>query len=476
VTDLTWLTVAEMSTLLAERRVSARELVDAHLAAIAADGPPTFDGRPDAINAWARVYEDRAIAAADRADKRLSGPAVAAKGAAPALCGVPIGLKDLYSVAGVPLTASSKAVAWAPDADCDAWASMSATGAVLVGHLHTHECAAGGSTDQVGNPWALDRTAGGSSGGSAAALASGQIPLATGSDTAGSLRIPSALSGTSAIKPTRGALSTRGIFPLAGSLDHPGPMARTLSDCAIGLAAMAGHTGAAGQASLVGARVALSPRIALVACHEDVTAGLGRAADACRALGAEIVEPPPPAAPLDLGVEFIDVLSTDMLGHHNRFGTNRDDLRQSSRDLLEFAEERAITGADYADIQLRRADTTAAWRDWLAEHRIDAILEPTVPIVAPLRGHGYDAFFNPDAIDYIAFTHYWNWTGFPVASLPSGVGSSSGLPVGVSLIGPPGGEWHLLDRGIELQEALGVPRVNAAVPAQPSINEEQAHG
>ena len=81
-----------------------------------------------------------------------------------------------------------------------------------------------------------------------------------------------------------------------------------------------------------------------------------------------------------------------------------------------------------------------------------------VPMVAPLRGHGYDAFFTDEAIDYIRFTHYWNWTGFPVAALPSGAGSGSGLPVGVSLIGGPGTEWLLLGLGIELQDVLGVPR------------------
>ena len=111
---------------------------------------------------------------------------------------------------------------------------------VLLGHLHTHEFATGGTTYEVGNPWYLDRSAGGSSGGSAAALAAFMVPAATGTDTAGSLRIPSACCGTSAIKPTRGRVSTRGIVPLARSLDHTGPMARTLVDCRLLLAAMAG--------------------------------------------------------------------------------------------------------------------------------------------------------------------------------------------------------------------------------------------
>jgi aspartyl-tRNA(Asn)/glutamyl-tRNA(Gln) amidotransferase subunit A len=449
VTDVTALGVAELSKALADRTLSADEALGAHLAKIAQDGAPTFDGRPDAVNAWIRLYEEDAVAAAARADARL------AEGApAPPLCGVPIGLKDLYAVAGKPLTASSRAVAQEPRADSDVWARLKAAGAVLVGHLHTHECAAGGSTDQVGNPLALDRTPGGSSGGSAAALAAGQIPLATGSDTAGSLRIPSALSGTSTIKPTRGALPLRGVFPLSGSLDHPGPMARTLGDCAIALAAL---TPGAPEGSLKGARIAPSPRLALVDSAPDVVEGFERAVAACRELGAELVEPPPPGG-LDLGSDFLDVLSTDMLGHHRRFGTDTGRLRTAIRELLEYAEQRAMTGAEYGDTQLRRTELTVEWTDWLAEHRIDAVIEPTVPIVAPVRGHGYDTFFTDEAIDYIRFTHYWNWTGFPVAALPSGVGSASGLPVGVSLVGAPGSEWRLLGLGTGLQEALGVPR------------------
>lgn len=447
--DLTTSTVAQLAVSLREGSVSAPELLEAHLAVIRADGPPSFDGRPDAVNAWVRVYEEDAAAAAERAQQRLS------RGDAPPLCGIPVGLKDLYAVAGKFLTASSRAVVLRPEADSDVWARLGAAGAVLVGHLHTHECAAGGSTDQVGNPHALDRTPGGSSGGSAAALAAGMVPLATGTDTAGSLRIPSAISGTSTIKPTRGSLPLRGVFPLSGSLDHPGPMARVLEDCAIGLEALTGGRGEG--ASLSGARLAVSPRLALVDSDPDVLDGLERAVGACRSLGAELIEPPPPAATLDLGGDFLDVLTADMLGHHRRMGTDWMKLRPSTRELLEFGEQRAMSAAEYGDKQLLRAEHAAAWADWLAEHRIDAVIEPTVPLVAPVRGSGYDQFFTEEAGAYIAFTHYWNWTGFPVAALPAGLGSRSGLPVGVSLIGGPGAEWRLLGLGMELQAELGVP-------------------
>src|SRR5215831_17202202 len=233
--DAADLGVVEAATLLAKRSLSARELAEACLARIRdRDGVHSHDGDPGSINAWVRVYEEDALAAADRADERLAG------GAAPVLCGIPVGLKDLYAVAGKPLTASSAVLDEVPERDCVAWARLSAEGMVLLGHLHTHEFACGGTTDQVGNPWALERSAGGSSGGSGAALASRQVPAATGTDTAGSLRIPSSYCGTSTIKPTRDLVSMAGIVPLAPSLDHAGPMARTLDDCALLLTAMVG--------------------------------------------------------------------------------------------------------------------------------------------------------------------------------------------------------------------------------------------
>src|SRR6185312_3039299 len=149
------------------------------------------------------------------------------------LAGIPVGLKDLYAVAGKPLTASSRVLDEVPARDCEVWERLRAAGMILLGHLHTHEFAVGGTTDQTGNPWDLTRSPGGSSGGSAAALASGQVPAATGTDTAGSLRIPSACCGTSTIKPTRGLVSLRGIVPLSQTFDTAGPMARTLDDCTL---------------------------------------------------------------------------------------------------------------------------------------------------------------------------------------------------------------------------------------------------
>src|SRR5579884_3176371 len=234
--------VLEAAELLRTRELSSAELTDACLRRIEErnGGSPTLDGAPDAVNAWVRLYPELAREQAAAADERRAREGENA----PLLCGIPIGVKDLYAVEGLPLTASSRVLDADTPApkDSAAWAALREQGMVPLGHTHTHEFAAGGTTDQVGNPHALHLIAGGSSGGSAAALAARMTPAALGSDTCGSLRIPSACCGTSAIKPTHGRISLDGIIPMAASLDHPGPMARTVADCAAVLEPMATGT------------------------------------------------------------------------------------------------------------------------------------------------------------------------------------------------------------------------------------------
>jgi aspartyl-tRNA(Asn)/glutamyl-tRNA(Gln) amidotransferase subunit A len=471
--DAADLGVVEAAALIADGELSASELTRACLSRIQErDGVHSHEGDPGSVNAWVRVYEEEALAAAGRADALLATRTRHA-GPPPRLWGIPIGLKDLYAVAGKPLTASSRLLDEHPAADCDVWARLGAQGMILLGHLHTHEFAVGGTTDQVGNPWALERSAGGSSGGSAAALAARMVPAATGTDTAGSLRIPSALCGTSTIKPTRGRVSLRGVVPLAVSLDHAGPMARTLEDCAPLLAAMAGPDlgrpasalamsppetlpgPRAGAKPLAGVRLALSPRAAGAELDADVADGLAAALAQCRALGAVLLEPPPPPMPLDAGDDFLHVLEAELLVFHRRFDDRREGYRPSLREWVEQAEARDVSAERYVAAQERRRETTAAVARWLEDERISALVEPTVPCVAPERGDGYDQAGSDYAL--ISLTHYWDWTGFPVVALPAGVGSRSGLPVGVSLIGAAGADWELLDMGIQLQAGLGVP-------------------
>jgi aspartyl-tRNA(Asn)/glutamyl-tRNA(Gln) amidotransferase subunit A len=471
--------VLEAARELRARRLSARELLDAVLARIAArnGGEPTFDGAPDAVNAWARIYPEEAAAMARDADARLAREG----DDAPLLCGVPIGVKDLYAVAGLPVTASSRMLeSNVAEADCVAWARLRAAGMVLVGHTHTHEFAFGGTTDQVGNPWALDRSAGGSSGGSAAALAARMVPATTGTDTAGSVRIPAAMCGISSIKPTHGRVPIAGIVPLAETLDHAGPMARTIADCGALLDAMAAggaETSAlmpppaplepmplgatAGPRPFAGRAVAVFGDPPGATLDPDVAEGLENAVAACERLGARVIRA---ERPVEVSLQhWALVASVDFWSFHERFAGREEEYRAFLRPIVAAVRE-AGPAAAYARIQSRRTTLSGAWEEWMDATGVDLLLEATIPGPAPLRTLGYAPELpNPDP--HILLTYRWNMTGFPVAAFPAGLGTRSGLPVGVSFIGRRGAETAVAQAGIDLQEHALAPPV-APPPAQ----------
>jgi aspartyl-tRNA(Asn)/glutamyl-tRNA(Gln) amidotransferase subunit A len=467
-TDPADLGLLDARALLAERRLSSHELTDACLAAIERrnGGTPSFDGAPEAINAWVRLYPERAREAARTADARRER----AGADAPALCGIPIGVKDLYGVAGLPLTASSAVLEGnVASEDAVVWARLEADGMVLLGHTHTHEFAAGGTTDQVGNPWALDRVAGGSSGGSAAAVAARMTPAALGSDTCGSLRIPSACCGTSAIKPTHGRLPLHGVIPLAASLDHPGPMARTIADCAALLSAMAvggppvdplapppaqlgpmPESARGGPHPLQGLTIALTDRPERADLQPATAEALDAARTACERLGARVISV---AAPWRLDWDDLSViLLTEVWAQHRAHAGSHDRYRPAIAEFVEAAQGFTDAGR-YLGAQRRRAAGAATWENWLSEHEVDLVLEPTLPIEPYGRGPGYDRGHAGGPGDpMIALTALWDLTGMPVASLPVS------WSAGISLIARRGGEREMIQAAIDLQEhELGVP-------------------
>jgi aspartyl-tRNA(Asn)/glutamyl-tRNA(Gln) amidotransferase subunit A len=442
--------VLDAVSLLRKRSLSAAELLAACLERIEArnGGPPSFDGAPDAVNAWARLYPELAAEQAAAADERLTREGEEA----PQLCGIPLGLKDLYGVAGLPLTASSRILdGHVADADSEAWRRLHAQGMVLVGHTHTHEFACGGTTDQVGNPRALDRSAGGSSGGSAAAVAAGMVPAATGTDTCGSLRIPAALCGVSAIKPTHGQVPMDGIVPLAPTLDHAGPIAATIADCSALLAGLTADGDElpqgprAGGAPLAGLTIALTDRPEALDVDPEVVAGLETARAACEGLGARIVERP--AVPRFPAEHMTTILLTETWRSHAGYAERSDDYRPSVREFV-TSSQGFQDAAAYAAAQERRTRFTAEWDAWF--ETVDLLLEPTVPILAPPRGTGYDPGGTAGPGDpLIELTDTWDLTGFPVAALPVPAGR---LPVGVSLVAPRGAQALLIQAAIDLQE------------------------
>ena len=398
--------VCEAAEALASRALSSRELTEACLARIRErDGTHSHEGDPDSINAWVRVYEEDALAAADRGrraarSRRRAGPVRHPDRAEGPLRRRRQAADRVEPRAGRGPRPRLRRVG----------ARSRREGMVLLGHLHTHEFACGGTTDQVGNPWALERSAGGSSGGSGAALASKQVPAATGTDTAGSLRIPSAECGTSTIKPTRGLALAPRDRPARADLRPP------RADDAHGarLRAAARGVGRRPSRRRSAARSAgtRSPRGSPTSTPTSPTGSSvrsrrSRASGSSRRL---------PHARLDVLAEFFDLVLTEMLVWHRRFDDRWGEYRYSNRARLEHAVERAMTAEEYVAGQVRRVEDADAWRDWLAEHRIDAIVEPTLPIVAPVRGRGYDEPFGD--LDDLSLTHYWDWTGFPVVALP----------------------------------------------------------
>ena len=462
-TDPADLGLLEAAALLRTRALSAVELLESCWARIGArnGGEPSFDGAPGAVNAWARLYPELARDLARAADARLD----AEGDAAPLVCGVPLALKDLFAVRGLGLTASSRVLEGnVAEADSAVWRRLRGHGMVLAGHSHTHEFAAGGTTDQVGNPWAPKRTAGGSSGGSAAALAARMVPAAVGTDTAGSLRIPAALSGISSINPTYGRVPAEGCIPLSPTLDHPGAMARSVADAAALLSALATEPGQrpdplvarlpvaarGGPRPLQGLRVAVTGRSEAAGAEADVLDGLQAASAAVERLGARVVEL---EAARDVDPQdSVTILFHEVWPYHAAHAERRDRYRPSIREFVDLA--RATHDAKaYEAAQGRRTQMTARWRAWFAEHRVDLLLEATVPLTAFTRGHGYDSGnLGGEGDPLIALTATWNFAGFPVVALPAGLGGRSGLPVGVSLIGPPDAEPLLVQTAIDLQE------------------------
>ncbi len=200
----------------------------------------------------------------------------------------------------------------------------------------------------------------------------------------------------------------------------------------------------------------LSPRLSLVDLDADVAAGFDSALEACRSLGADVVEVPAPAAVLDVGGPYLSILFAELAAWHRRLADRRDLYRPALREWVEEGETQDTSAIDYWEAQIQRREDTYAWLDWFSEHGVDGVIEPTVPVVAWERGDGYD-HWGTDA-ELISLTSYWNWTGFPAVSLPAGVGSASGLPVGVSLIGPEESDWHLIGIGMSLQSRARRPR------------------
>ena len=456
--ELNSLGVAEAARRIREGEVSPVALTAACLERIAA-----LDAQ---VNAFITVMADEAVYDARRVELELE------RGENPGpLAGVPIAIKDLFDTAGVRTTAGSRFFAERiPDRDAFVVERLRDAGAVILGKLNMHEWALGVTNDNphygaCHNPSALDRITGGSSGGSAAALAAGMCCGSLGSDTGGSIRIPASLCGIVGLKPTYGRVSTRGVVPLSWSLDHVGPMGRTVSDVAQLLQVIAGRDSAdPGSANLPtddyaadlhdgvsGWRIGVVNDAWLGEIEPDVRSAVCTAVDALATAGAWIEELDAPDLPDAARLNGLMTTADAAAFHRDRIEQSPGDFGQDV--LARLRRGAAYGAADYADARRRQTVLRRTFESWFAEHggTLDVVVLPTTPCTAP-RIAELDAVAMAPILTRL--TAPFNLTGLPALSVPCGV-SSDGLPVGLQFVGAPWAERRVLRAGRAYERASG---------------------
>lgn len=433
----------EAAALLRARTISSVELTRACLARIA-------DLDPELV-AFITSTPEAALTSAKRADDELAHGRVRGP-----LHGIPVALKDLYDTAGVRTTAGSRILRdHVPASDSAVAERLWAAGAIGLGKTNLHEWAFGVTNQNphfgaAKNPWDRARVPGGSSGGSAIAVATGMCFLSPGSDTGGSIRIPAALCGIAGLKPTFGRVSLRGAVPLSWTLDHAGPLARTVRDLALAMNVLAGYD--AGDP--FSANVAVSDhtgelddgardvRVLVPTTHffddadPEVTAAVRAAIDVLRSLGARVREAPLPYTDLLRSTQRAIITVDAATYHASRLRERSGDFGVDVRERLRGGE--TISAREYAQARHDREVVRRAWGDVLQE--TDVIVTPTTPIAAPPR-EGQDALAA--AARLTAYTSPFNLTGLPAASIPCGF-TRSGLPIGLQVAAGPWREASLL--------------------------------
>lgn len=445
--ELAFLSLEEAAKLLRARQLSPVELADAALDRIAALNP--------ALNAFITVIADRARHQARAAEREIArgrwkGP----------LHGIPISLKDNIWTRGVRTTAGSKILSdFVPTIDADVAARLADAGAILAGKTNLHEFAYGITSNNphfgpVRNPWDPERIPGGSSGGSAAAVAAGMCFGSMGTDTGGSIRIPSALCGTVGLKPTFGLLSVEGIVPLCVSLDHAGPIARSVVDACILLEAVAAEypKGAArpdyrklGSALPKKFCVGWPEHYFLERVDPEVLTLIEDAVRVFRSFGARIVGVPLPRLTELLLPATNDIALAEAAHYHESqgyFPARSADYGEDVRKRLEAGTK--VTAVNYLLARAKKAEAVAAFA--AAFERADVILAPASPIPAPHIGQDEIEIAGEKETMRSALVRMnrpANFTGHPAISLPCGF-TRNGLPIGMQLIAPHWNEAPLL--------------------------------
>lgn len=391
------------------------------------------------------------------ADARACDTARAAGRRLGPLHGIPITVKDVIDVGGMPTAAGSAAYAHAPERDAAAVARLRAAGAIILGKVATHEFALGVTTPQARNPHDPTRIPGGSSGGSAIAVATGIGLASLGTDTRASIRVPPALCGLVGFKPTYGRVPTEGVVTLSWTMDHVAPIALDIADAALLIEVLAPELaglGAWARAGVEGMRIGV-PAAAFAGAEPAVEASVRAAVGALTEAGAVTV---PVDAPDLTDLERANsaglvVSRAEAAVVHRELGLDRALYWEETSTQL--AEAERLTAVDYITAQRMRADLGRRMLGVFA--RVDALLMPTAPVVAPpvAAFAEYLTVLSRNAIP-------WSLVGFPAASVPC-VPTDGGLPVGLQLVAAPGRERTIVALGASLERAQArVPVLHAA--------------
>jgi aspartyl-tRNA(Asn)/glutamyl-tRNA(Gln) amidotransferase subunit A len=446
--EFTRLSITEAANLIREKKLSPVELTEACLQRIS-----SLDAR---LRAFITVTSQEALATAQQAASAVAGGDY--KGP---LHGIPLALKDLFDTAGVRTTAGSRIMAdRVPQEDADATARLKAAGAVILGKLNMHEFAYGatGVNPHYGaarNPWDPAHISGGSSSGSGVAVAAEMALGALGTDTGGSVRIPSSLCGITGLKPTYGRVSRRRVIPLSWALDHVGPMARNAADAAIILSAIAGHDTGDETSSeepvpdyakllerrdIKGLRIGVPREYFFDNVDAEVAAAVRVAISTLEELGAQVSDVSLPHI-TEVPAAVNTIMVTEALAYHRRWLMERpqdygDDVRQRLEMGLLYP------AVSYIQAQRLRSLIVEEWRERVFD-QVDLLAVPTTPVPAPSLE---DADLQA-TLTLVRFTNPFNLVGVPAVSVPCGFTTGdpstslpgragrTGLPIGLQLVG-----------------------------------------
>ena len=447
--EICYMGAGDLSKLVQSKEISPVEIIEAHLTRIDATEP--------VLNSFITLLADQARKSARQAEKdiqagRYKGP----------LHGIPVALKDLYNTGGVRTTSGSRIFdTFIPTEDCTVAAKFHQAGAILLGKLNMHQFAYGptGENPDYGhmhNPWNPDMVTGGSSGGSGSAAAAGQCTITTGSDTGGSIRIPAALCGIVGLKPTYGLVSRYGLSALSWSLDHPGPMTRTVEDTAITMNVIAGHDPkdvasakvdipdytSALTGDVKGLRIGIVKEYFEAPLDPQVRKAVMDAISLLESMGAEIKEVSYPMFNQSQAISST-VLMAEATAYH------RDLLEKDGHQLYEPIRQRLeaglfISAAEYLRAQQARSIFDQQGRRLLDE--VDLLAGPTEPVTAPeiLASKVMAGEQEVGVVGALTqYTRPYNINGFPAISVPCGF-SDDGMPIGLQLAGRPFDELTVL--------------------------------